>query len=137
MDFLLVRSLNSANALLKLNPWARAQESSSIAAAKQLVRARRLATELRVTQGHQVWNRWALAMLALRSRIEHDPASLQAWHEIAIADFAGQIFRERCVFAEFVFPGAVDFSGARFTVDAWYNAARFTDAADFSGAVFD
>src|SRR5262249_50850622 len=79
-------------------------------AAEPLVQARRRAGEMRAADGHRGWNQWAAAMLALRQRLQHDAPSLQVWRETATADFAGQILRGQCIFAEFVFPGPVDFS---------------------------
>ena len=124
--------------LLKLNPWARIDSTTSALSMDDTAQqVRRKAACVRAVQGQRAWNEWASAMLSLRPGLEADAASIALWLDLATTDFAGVTFSEDCLFAEYLFPGRADFSGARFCIDAWFNAAEFCESANLSRATFE
>lgn len=99
-------------------------------------RSRKRAGLRRLAEGSAAWSVWASKMIAIRSRLEDTDPLCRAWHALAATDLRDEMFSDIVDAVAFVFPGAVDLSGAKFGQDVWFNQARFIGPARFDEAVF-
>jgi hypothetical protein len=132
-------------ALLKVNPWlgenadevARVFTLPNAVPDRHVAAARRAATLARLHAGADAWNEWATAMAALAGELAGDLAAQRLWAYLAMTDLAGAVVDPpNQELAGLIFPGASDFTAARFAQIAFFSASIFAGEACFANAAF-